>query len=274
MYRQGRTAAAELKNRAGLGAGGMGEVCKAKDTRLGRTVEIKTLLAEKVGDAERSRRFLQEARATLALNHPNIVTIYDLLEDGGFHYIVMERVAGRPLDQLIPAGGMRLEQAPRIATPIADAIAKAHGTGIVHRDLKPSNVMLGEEGAVQVLDFGLAKFFAREAELNATVTAVESQTIGQVIAIDPECAEAYAMKASLLWSAYTLGMEPPRSILAEAAGAAHKSLLLEPRHPLALACSGLTGAALEWNWPEFERLMQQAYPLAPDHLEVASHYAF
>src|SRR5262249_45823092 len=140
-----------------LGAGGMGEVYKAADSRLGRTVAIKAMPADKLGDPDRCRRFLQEARAASTLNHPNIVTIYDLLDEGGVNYIVMEYVAGRTLDDLIPNGGMRPQQALRIATQIADAVARAHAAGIVHRDLKPSNVMVGEDGQVKVLDFGLAK---------------------------------------------------------------------------------------------------------------------
>lgn len=103
-----------------------GEVFQARDTRLGRTVAIKAMRAGKLEDPGRSRRFLQEACAASALNHPNIVTVYDLLEDGGFSYIVMERIAGRPLDQAIPAGGMRPEEAPsRSRTEPARAVLNA-----------------------------------------------------------------------------------------------------------------------------------------------------
>ena len=132
-----------------LGAGGMGEVWKARDARLERTVAVKAMPADKLGDPDRCRRFLQEARAASALNHPNIVTIHDLLDEGGVNYIVMEYVAGRTLDDLIPSGGMRPQQALRIATQAADALAKAHAAGIIHRDLKPSNVMISEDGQVK-----------------------------------------------------------------------------------------------------------------------------
>jgi serine/threonine protein kinase len=183
-----------------LGAGGMGEVCKARDTRLERTVAIKALPGDKLGDPDRRRRFLQEARAASALNHPNIVTIYDLLEEGGDLYIVMEHLAGRTLDELIPNGGMRPHQALRIAIPIADALAAAHAMAIVHRDLKPTNVMVGEGGQVKVLDFGLAKMLRADTALSATVTALAGHTIaGTVVGtasyMSPEQAEGKPVDA-------------------------------------------------------------------------------
>src|SRR6058998_2138671 len=142
---------------APLGAGGMGEVYKARDTRLGREVAIKVLPADRMADEERKRRFIQEARAASALNHPNIVTIYDISQAGGADFLVMEYVRGKTIDQLIGRNGMRVSEALRCAIQIADALAKAHAAGIVHRDLKPGNVMVNEDGAVKVLDFGLAK---------------------------------------------------------------------------------------------------------------------
>jgi len=165
-----------------VGGGGMGVVYKAADTRLGRTVAIKAMPDDKLADADRRRRFRQEARAASALNHPNIVTIYDLLDEGGVLYIVMEYVAGRTLDELIPHGGMRPQQAVRIAAQIADALATAHGSGIVHRDLKPSNVIVGEGGLVKLLDFGLAKLLHCESERTATMTALAGHTLsGKVV---------------------------------------------------------------------------------------------
>ncbi len=145
-----------------LGSGGMGEVYRAVDPRLGREVAIKVLPAERM-DEERRRRFVQEARAASALNHPNIVTIHEIESADGRDFIVMEYVAGKSLDRLIPRQGMPLGEALRIATPIADALARAHGRGIVHRDVKPSNVIVGSEGAVKLLDFGLAKLVASAA---------------------------------------------------------------------------------------------------------------
>src|SRR5512136_2811935 len=127
-----------------IGAGGMGEVYKARDTRLDRTVAIKVLPAEKVADPERRRRFVQEAKAASALNHPNIVTVYDIGQVDGIDFIAMEYVAGKTLDELIPRKGTRLSLALKYAVQIADALARAHGAGIIHRDLKPSNVMVDE----------------------------------------------------------------------------------------------------------------------------------
>src|SRR6266436_5100608 len=145
-----------------LGAGGMGEVYRARDTRLGREVAIKVLPAKRMADENRRRRFVQEARAASALSHPNIVTIHEIESADGNDFIVMEYVPGKPLDALIPRQGMRLAEVLRIAIPIADAVARAHAAGIVHRDLKPANVVVGSDGAVKVLDFGLAKLVALE----------------------------------------------------------------------------------------------------------------
>src|SRR5712692_10340569 len=145
-----------------LGAGGMGEVYRARDTRLGREVAIKVLPADRMADEDRRRRFVQEARAASALNHPNIVTIHEIESADGNDFIVMEYVPGKTLDTVIPRQGMRLGEVLRIAIPIADAVARAHAAGIVHRDLKPANVMVGPDGTVKVLDFGLAKLVAEE----------------------------------------------------------------------------------------------------------------
>jgi serine/threonine protein kinase len=147
-----------------LGAGGMGEVYRARDTRLGREVAVKTLPAERMADEGRRRRFVQEARAASALNHPNIVTIHEIESAEGIDFIVMEYVPGQTLDGLIPKQGMKLGEALRVAIPIADALVAAHSRGIVHRDLKPANVIVTREGVVKVLDFGLAKLVADETD--------------------------------------------------------------------------------------------------------------
>jgi Tol biopolymer transport system component/predicted Ser/Thr protein kinase len=139
-----------------LGSGGMGEVYRARDPRLDREVAVKVLPSERM-DEERRQRFVQEARAASSLNHPNIVTIHEIESAEGRDFIVMEYVPGKSLDRLIPRHGMPLGEVLRIAIPIADALARAHGRGIVHRDLKPSNIVVGTEGAVKLLDFGLAK---------------------------------------------------------------------------------------------------------------------
>jgi len=140
-----------------LGEGGMGVVYKARDTHLDRFVAIKVLAAEKVADPDRKRRFVQEAKAASALNHPNIIHVYDIDQAEGTDFIAMEYAEGRTLAQLIPRRGMQLGEALKYAIQIADALARAHAAGIVHRDLKPSNIMVDEHGLVKVLDFGLAK---------------------------------------------------------------------------------------------------------------------
>src|SRR3989449_6083632 len=124
------------KIEAPIGAGGMGEVFRAHDTRLRRTVAIKVLPRERVADPERKRRFLQEARAASALNHPNIVTLHDIANDSGIDYLVMEYVPGKSLDKLITPQGLPLIEAIAYATQIASALAAAHAAGIVHRDIK------------------------------------------------------------------------------------------------------------------------------------------
>ncbi len=140
-----------------LGEGGMGEVFRAEDTKLGREVAIKVLPAELAEDSERLERFGREARSLAALDHPNIVPVHSVEESGGKHLLVMGLIEGSTLDGLIPERGMPLEQLLDTAIPVADALVAAHAKGITHRDLKPSNVMVGEDGRVRVLDFGLAK---------------------------------------------------------------------------------------------------------------------
>ena len=142
---------------APLGAGGMGEVYRARDAKLGRDVAIKVLAAEYAQSRERLQRFEQEARAASALNHPNIITIYEVGQTDGTSYIAMEYVEGRTLRQLLDAGPVPLKKALGIAAQVADGLAKAHSAGLVHRDLKPENVMLTSDGFAKILDFGLVK---------------------------------------------------------------------------------------------------------------------
>jgi serine/threonine protein kinase len=160
---------------APLGSGGMGEVYRARDPRLGREVAVKVLPAERLSDPVRRARFVQEARAASALNHPNIVTIHEIESAEGVDFIVMELVAGKTLDALIPRHGMRLGEVLRIAIPLADALAAAHAAGIVHRDLKPANVMVTPEGVVKVLDFGLAKLTQLEEASGEYDTTLDAQ---------------------------------------------------------------------------------------------------
>ncbi|MBI1876251.1 MAG: serine/threonine protein kinase [Acidobacteria bacterium] len=142
---------------ARVGAGGMGEVYRATDTKLDRDVAIKILNRDVAADPAALRRFEQEARAVSALNHPGIVTIHDIGESEGRFYIVMELVEGATLRGLLRTEHLPLKKALRIVAQLADALAKAHESGIVHRDLKPENVMIGPDGRAKILDFGLAK---------------------------------------------------------------------------------------------------------------------
>jgi eukaryotic-like serine/threonine-protein kinase len=142
-----------------LGAGGMGEVYRGRDTRLDRTVAIKVLPSSVAEDAERRDRFEREARAVSALNHPNICTLYDIGHQDGVDYLVMELVEGESLETRLTKGPLPLDQVLRLGTEIADALGKAHRQGIIHRDLKPANVMLTRSGS-KLLDFGLARMDA------------------------------------------------------------------------------------------------------------------
>jgi eukaryotic-like serine/threonine-protein kinase len=182
-----------------LGEGGMGVVYKARDTRLKRDVALKVLPIEKTGDPDRRRRFVQEAQAASALNHPNIVTIYEIDSDNGVDFIAMEYIAGRTLNEVIPRRGLSLGETLKYGIQIADALAKAHAAGIIHRDLKPSNVIVSEEGQAKVLDFGLAKLTgiveSDESEVTRTVAVddgpltEEGAIVGTVSYMSPEQAQ-------------------------------------------------------------------------------------
>jgi serine/threonine protein kinase len=184
-----------------LGEGGMGVVYKARDTHLDRFVAIKVLPADKVADPERRHRFVQEARAASALNHPNIITVHDIAQADGLDFIVMEYVEGKTLDALIPRAGMRLGEFLKIGAQIARALSAAHGHGIVHRDLKPANVMVSPNGGVKVLDFGLAKLTETEAEAGETgAPTAEARTgagviLGTAAYMSPEQAEGKPVDA-------------------------------------------------------------------------------
>jgi serine/threonine protein kinase len=139
-----------------LGAGGMGVVYKARDTRLNRPAAIKVLKSTTL-DEDHRRRFSQEAQTASALNHPGIVTIYDIARDGDVDFIAMEFVQGKTLEELIPRNAMSLSDALDCAIQVARALGKAHTAGIIHRDLKPSNIMVTTDGLAKILDFGVAK---------------------------------------------------------------------------------------------------------------------
>ena len=178
-----------------IGRGGMGVVFEGRDTHLDRRVAIKVLPAERVADADRKRRFIQEAKAASALNHSNIVTIHDVNCDDGSDFMVMEYIDGKTLDSVIRAKGLRPRQVVKYAVQVADAMAKAHAAGILHRDLKPSNIMVTREDHVKILDFGLAKLTnPRETSENDTTLTQrplteEGWVMGTAAYMSPEQAE-------------------------------------------------------------------------------------
>jgi serine/threonine protein kinase len=178
-----------------IGAGGMGAVYKAYDKKLDRIVALKVLPPEYVSQQDRRRRFYQEARAASALNHPHILTVYEVGEDDGKPYIAMEFIEGETLRQKIKARALKIKQTLEIAIQIADGLSKAHDVGIIHRDLKPENLMISRDGYAKILDFGLAKLVAqRERALAAdsaqkTLLRVETESgtlMGTVNYMAPE----------------------------------------------------------------------------------------
>src|SRR6476646_172987 len=174
-----------------LGAGGMGEVYRARDNRLGREVALKILPPEVTGDPSRRQRFELEARAAAALSHPNIVAIYDVGEEAGVFYIVSELVEGEPLH----AGRFGLRKVLDLGAQIASGLAAAHDVGIVHRDLKPANILVTRDGRAKILDFGLAKMTARSTSESAPTLTVNTEpgvVLGTAAYMAPEQVRAVA----------------------------------------------------------------------------------
>ena len=149
-----------------IGTGGMGEVYLATDITAGRKAALKLLPARFTGDAERLKRFQQEAHAVVALNHPNILTVYEIGEDHSTHYIASELIEGETLRQRLMRGRIQVGEAVDVAIQVASALAAAHEAGIVHRDIKPENIMLRPDGYVKVLDFGIAKLAEQQVPAN------------------------------------------------------------------------------------------------------------
>ncbi|HKC24374.1 MAG TPA: protein kinase [Thermoanaerobaculia bacterium] len=180
---------------APLGAGGMGEVYRARDSRLRREVAIKVLPAELSSDADRRSRFEQEARSASALNHHNIVTVHDIGTSDSTAYIAMELVDGKTLREILRGGPLAGKRLLDVAYQITDGLAKAHAAGIVHRDLKPENVMVSKDGVVKILDFGLAKLFEQQPEEGSNIpTATRAGTVvGTVGYMSPEQASGRAL---------------------------------------------------------------------------------
>jgi len=194
-----------------LGAGGMGEVYLARDERLGRKVALKLLPARFTQDADRVRRFEQEARAASALNHPNILTIYEIGEVDGTHFIATEFVEGQTLRQRLTSGQMETNAVLEVALQVASALTAAHEAGIVHRDIKPENLMLRPDGFVKVLDFGLAKLTERPMQMVDTnaPTSLGGETdpgtvLGTVHYMSPE--QARGLKVDARSDIFSLGI--------------------------------------------------------------------
>ena len=186
-----------------LGAGGMGEVYLARDTRLQRTVAIKILPAHLSSNPDLHARFVQEAKSISSLQHPNICVVHDIGSQDGLDYMVMEFVSGQTLDRITPKGGLPVNVATKYALQVADALARAHSAGIIHRDLKPANIIVDDSGLVKVLDFGLAKLAAAESANNdagATLTGGGTATtpgmiVGTLAYMSPEQAEGKPVDA-------------------------------------------------------------------------------
>jgi eukaryotic-like serine/threonine-protein kinase len=172
---------------APLGAGGMGEVYRAKDLRLGRDIAIKVLPSEVAASPDRLARFEREARTVAGLNHPNIVTLHSVEDENGIRFLTMELVEGQTLADHVSPGGLPLERLLELAIPLTDALVAAHEKGVIHRDLKPANVMVTRDGRVKVLDFGLAKSAGgvRDEDLTLANTG-ETHVAGTIPYMAPE----------------------------------------------------------------------------------------
>jgi len=207
-----------------LGEGGMGVVFRARDTRLGRLAALKIMRPDRVADEDRRRLFVREARAASALNHPNILTIYEIDTDAGVDYIAMEYVEGGTLADLVAHGPIPADRALRLASQVADALAAAHAAGVVHRDLKPSNIMLAAGERVKVVDFGLARFAGAALPTEETVGTLASDgaVVGTVPYMSPEQAagaprthgatcSASARSCTRCWRAGARSPATPRS---------------------------------------------------------------
>ena len=199
---------AHYKIISAIGAGGMGEVYLAQDTKLERQVALKVLLDEVAGDEERVRRFVQEAKAASALNHPNILTVYEIGEYEHTRYIATELIKGETLRDRLRGEPMTLREVLDVAMQVAAALNAAHNAGIVHRDIKPENIMLRDDGIVKILDFGLAKLTAAQTGSIESEDATRAQVntrpgvvMGTVFYMSPEQARGTETDArSDVWS--------------------------------------------------------------------------
>jgi len=267
-----------------LGAGGMGEIFKAQDTRLNRFVAVKVLSTSNSGEPERRRRFIQEAQAASALNHPNIITIHDIVTSSDAEFMVMEFVSGKTLVDLIPKGGLTLPLALKYAVQMTDALTAAHNAGIVHRDLKPANVMVTESGLVKILDFGLAKLTDRGAmtqtgthagqtggEATQTLAAapltVEGSIIGTVSYMSPE--QAQGRKVDTRSDIFSFGVvlyemvTGRRAFAGENAISTLSAILRDEARPIAEVAPDVP--------PQIEQLVRRCLRKSPDDRWQSMH---
>jgi serine/threonine protein kinase len=240
---------------AQLGSGGMGEVYKAEDMKLRRPAAIKVLHPEAAADRDRLQRFEREARAASALNHPNIVTIYDIDHHRGAPYIAMECVEGRTLGELMPEDQLPLPRALDYAIQIADGLSRAHAQGIVHRDLKPENIMVTPDGLIKILDFGLAKLTEPAAggvrhPAEEHPETQEGHILGTAPYMSPEQAEGRPVDARS--DIFSFG-----SVLYE---------MVTGRRPFSGDSSLKLLAAIVENEPESAGALQPAIPLELDRI--------
>jgi tetratricopeptide (TPR) repeat protein len=256
------TALAHYRILSRLGSGGMGEVYLAQDTRLGRKVALKILSPDLTRRADRLLRFEQEARAASALNHPNIVTIHDIGQDGDTRYLVTEYVEGETLRTRLARGPLPLRDALDCAVQVAGALAAAHAAGIVHRDVKPENLMLRPDGLVKVLDFGLAKLTEpahtpSATEATATVAAFDTepgQVAGTPFYMSPE--QARGLKVDARTDVFSLGVVLYEMLAGrrpfEGETTSHAMVAILEKDPLPLT-RYLPGAP-----PELQRILSKA----------------
>ncbi len=180
-----------------IGAGGMGEVYRARDTRLDRTVAIKILPSGVAATPEARQRFEREARAISALNHPNICTLYDVGHQDGTDFLVMEFLEGESLAQRLARGAMPLDQALRAAREVAEALGRAHRAGVIHRDLKPGNIMLTKSGA-KLLDFGLAKAAQQPVQMDLSTSPTLLGSSQTILATTPAATAPLTARGSIV----------------------------------------------------------------------------
>ena len=233
---------------AALGAGGMGEVYRALDTRLKREVALKVLPPDLVTDPDRKRRFLLEAQSAAALSHPRIATVYDADEADGVCYLAMELVAGVPLTERLRTGPVPTSEALALAVEVGEALACAHAKGIVHRDLKPANVIIGVDGHARLIDFGVAKLLEPGSGERTTDLATRAgRVVGTPAYMAPEQARGAAVDAradvfsfGLLLYELLTGRRPfDRGSWPDTVAA----VLRDPVPPLAVGATGLGGDA-------------------------------